>query len=111
MTNASPPKCSGHLGRGKLLIELTFECDQCGKRQVVMYDCNYGDSLDYTCECGRYYKKSARIEDGDRLHQNLISLCAHCLCADDGAVKCCECGETSSAWRQRYPLCRPLDGG
>ncbi|MGH9553721.1 MAG: hypothetical protein ACRD3W_30355 [Terriglobales bacterium] len=58
-------------------VTVSFRCDGCGLIQAVTYETNYGDSLDHHCpDCGRYYKKSHRIDESQILDRKYFTLSA-----------------------------------
>lgn len=55
----------------------TWKCKDCGEvnsHDFRVYEPGDGDfdSLDYHCKCGRYWKKSGRIEPGEEMGTEII---------------------------------------
>ena len=55
--------------QGPSTLHIIFACPGCGNLNEVTeefadwYDTGDGDSLDFTCECGKYFKKTSRIDE------------------------------------------------
>ena len=87
-------------GSGELIVGLRFTCDQCAQPRFIKYQSNYGDNLNYRCECGNYYKKAIRIAADQIISESYERVCSCCQCADSGEAPCCFCGRTSSEHEQ-----------
>lgn len=70
-----------------LVVTKAFKC-VCERINLVAYESNYGDSLNYNCpECGQYYKKAHRIEESQIIWESLVDApCFYCKKPDADCI-------------------------